>query len=643
MTINGGTLKDTSYDPDATDNMNPWITRGIDTEKVTTISIENNITAGKSISGLFANFSNVQQFTGLDKIDTSNTVDMSYLFSKSSNFGEQDLNHWKVSNVENFSSMFSRNEKLKKLDISNWNWANGNNFTNMFNDNTNLVSLILPKNINSTSVSDRSRIMFRNMFDGESALTSLDISNLDMSGLSYENIEDTLINNDNLQEVTLSPQNFLAKSYLYIYRDGNMSGGTIPVAWIAVESDDPKVAVGTIKDVDKLKNMYNGLSGDHSKTTWKWDYELPMRFKARYVAEDDHSKIFYTDDEYTNQPPYTYFKTDFDASKVPSNISLDDYYTGYKGEVFLTKNDKGVALIPVPKKQYTVQVIETNTAGTENKVHTFYVPIGKSDGAETDFSEEIKDFPEDREMIDYFDGATSFSDFSYFEMDPYGPDDSEVYLFGELWDQIAEHYSIPVSELKSKPGKIVEYFLESASVEREIHSGYKTILHIVYEPEENSTTGNNTNSGSHSSSNEVKPENNEPESINGTLGTYNDSPEVKLYDDSGTELTDRKLAPSSDWFTDETRTLNGDKYYRVATNQWAKADDVYIYHGHAANVLVNSDSIASLVTASGKPVTDRALQANSGWYTDRYIYINNDKYYRVATNEFVSADKVQEY
>jgi len=89
--------------------------------------------------------------------------------------------------------------------------------------------------------------------------------------------------------------------------------------------------------------------------------------------------------------------------------------------------------------------------------------------------------------------------------------------------------------------------------------------------------------------------------------------------------------------------LNGDKYYRVATNQWAKADDVYIYHGHAANVLVNADSIASLVTASGKPVTDRALQANSGWYTDRYIYINNDKYYRVATNEFVSADKVQEY
>ena len=121
LTINGGTLKDTSYYPDATDNMNPWITRGINTEKVTTISIENNITAGKSISGLFANFSNVKQFTGLDKIDTSNTVDMSYLFSKSGNFGEQDLNHWNVSNVENFSDMFSKNKNLKKLDISNWN------------------------------------------------------------------------------------------------------------------------------------------------------------------------------------------------------------------------------------------------------------------------------------------------------------------------------------------------------------------------------------------------------------------------------------------------------------------------------------------------------------------------------------------
>lgn len=157
-------------------------------------------------------------------------------------------------------------------------------------------------------------------------------------------------------------------------------------------------------------------------------------------------------------------------------------------------------------------------------------------------------------------------------------------------------------------------------------------FNIIYEPQ---LTENNHGSGSSS--------NRKVEGIEETIATYAEKPDIQLYDDNGSIITDRKLAPNSDWFTDESMQLNKDKFYRVATNQWAKVDDVYLYYPNESKVRVNSGSIARLVTDEGKAVTDRALQPLSNWYTDKYIYINDVKYYRVATNEFVSANDVTEY
>ena len=180
------------------------------------------------------------------------------------------------------------------------------------------------------------------------------------------------------------------------------------------------------------------------------------------------------------------------------------------------------------------------------------------------------------------------------------------------------------------------------------YAGQIENIHLVYKADTNSSSGGNSgNSESHVSSNSSNSSgptvDREVEGIEERISTYHDSSDVKLYDDNGSELTDRKLAPNSDWFTDESITLNGVKYYRVATNQWAKAKDVYLYYDNVNNVRVNEGSTAGLVKDNGKDVTDRALQAGSSWYTDRYIYINNVKYYRVATNEFVSSNNVQEY
>lgn len=169
------------------------------------------------------------------------------------------------------------------------------------------------------------------------------------------------------------------------------------------------------------------------------------------------------------------------------------------------------------------------------------------------------------------------------------------------------------------------------------NSGKTITIHLVYEPKKET---NHNNSGSSSGSSGITRN---IEGIELHLGTYKDAAAVKIYDDYGSPIADRKLAPGTNWYADEQMTINGIKYYRVATNQWIKASDIYIYYNRKNNVRVNSDHIALLLKSSGKKVTNRALQKNSDWYSDRYMYINNTKYYRVATNEFVSANDVTEY
>lgn len=47
-----------------------------------------------------------------------------------------------------------------------------------------------------------------------------------------------------------------------------------------------------------------------------------------------------------------------------------------------------------------------------------------------------------------------------------------------------------------------------------------------------------------------------------------------LFDSKGKQITNRGLAANSGWFTDKFATINGEKMYRVATNEWVKASDI---------------------------------------------------------------------
>lgn len=49
---------------------------------------------------------------------------------------------------------------------------------------------------------------------------------------------------------------------------------------------------------------------------------------------------------------------------------------------------------------------------------------------------------------------------------------------------------------------------------------------------------------------------------------------TKLYDSTGKTITNRALGAKTDWYTDSSATINGQKMYRVSTNEWVLASEV---------------------------------------------------------------------
>ncbi|WP_125763314.1 SLAP domain-containing protein [Companilactobacillus hulinensis] len=170
-------------------------------------------------------------------------------------------------------------------------------------------------------------------------------------------------------------------------------------------------------------------------------------------------------------------------------------------------------------------------------------------------------------------------------------------------------------------------------------------LNVQYKADENNNSGNNTGSNTDNSGNS----DNNGESDTGTIVKKSQNVAttgqiVTLYNDKGEIVRNRALAVNSGWYSDEEYTLNGVKYYRVATGEFAKASDVYVYEPMKKSYIkVYDDQIGDLINYLGNPVKNRSLAPSSEWVTDRYALINGNKYYRVATGEFAKLDQVYLY
>lgn len=109
-----------------------------------------------------------------------------------------------------------------------------------------------------------------------------------------------------------------------------------------------------------------------------------------------------------------------------------------------------------------------------------------------------------------------------------------------------------------------------------------------------------------------------------------------LFDENGNTLKNRALSGDSSWHADKLMKLDGVNYLRVATNEWAKLADGLEVTPLNQNIFTKND--ARLYQANGQKVTNRALAKNTAWRTDKSATINGQTMYRVATNEWVSAN-----
>ncbi|WP_338217118.1 BspA family leucine-rich repeat surface protein [Companilactobacillus muriivasis] len=613
LQISGGKLNNTHYyGYDDERNTKQW--ENLKLPEVTKIEITGNITAGEDISGLFKEFVNVTEIDGLDKLDTSNVTDMSYAFANCNNLTAINVSNFQTDKVTDFSNMFLQNHELTGIDLSNWKWSAGMNFKSMFESCEKLGTIDLPTGLSSgSSDSDFSR-----MFYYDNSVESLNLSGLDMS--KTDKVNELLNLAGSISTLTLSSKNNLTNAELNpnFTTDGDATQGI--AGW--KKNNDSDVNASN----KELMEMYDGKDKKDSEVAkWTWN-ELPyMNFTVRYVDEDDGSLI--TTREITSSDkvlPFSEFKP---AALIAIGSTGSGHAIQFEPEpVTLTKDIDGKSInVKIPKAAIKFVVYENGKRVPSDIIMSNdNIVDGK-----VDFKGQLNVLKNKKLILadsDTFDKSKSY--FVFFG----NPTNitEELLTKMELTDysSYSDIIQVLANSLVDENGKIPTSF-----------EGGKVDFYAVYEPEKNTNSGGGSSTGGSSTT----TVNREVKAIEEKIGTHNNNPDVQLYDDNGDIVKDRKLAPSSDWYTDNLMTLKGVKYYRVATDLWAKADDIYIYYPSTANVLVNKGSIARLVTSQGKDVTDRALQGGSGWYTDRYTYINGEKYYRVATNEFVSVDKVQEY
>ncbi|WP_334341097.1 SLAP domain-containing protein [Companilactobacillus sp. HBUAS56275] len=149
----------------------------------------------------------------------------------------------------------------------------------------------------------------------------------------------------------------------------------------------------------------------------------------------------------------------------------------------------------------------------------------------------------------------------------------------------------------------------------------------------------NTNSGNYVEPS--KPETTQKKSVSDHTSTFYVLPNgpISLFDDNGNKATNLVLGKNSFWRVDKVMTLDGVTYLRVATNEWVKLADGLEVTPLKETVTTNKQ--VRLYTGEGKLITNRILGNNTAWLTDNSATINGQKMYRVATNEWISANDIK--
>lgn len=152
---------------------------GVDSRSIQHVIFDDSFAGCSSITSTaywFYMFNNLTTITGINNFNTTNVIDMSYMFDGCSRLSSLDLSNFVTDNVTDMSAMFAGCTSLENLFISNFNTARVTNMNWMFLA-TPLSSLDL-SNFNTSNVTE-----MHQMFSGCTSLRNLNISSFDTSNV----------------------------------------------------------------------------------------------------------------------------------------------------------------------------------------------------------------------------------------------------------------------------------------------------------------------------------------------------------------------------------------------------------------------------------------------------------------------------
>lgn len=116
---------------------------------------------------------------------------------------------------------------------------------------------------------------------------------------------------------------------------------------------------------------------------------------------------------------------------------------------------------------------------------------------------------------------------------------------------------------------------------------------------------------------------------------------AQLYTIYGNAITGRTLDANSSWKTYGSKAINGQTYYKVASNEWVNANDVTFKQAVTPiRGVISTNDVVNLVTKDGTPIKGRALNKGTDWQIFNKMVINGKTYYQVATNEWADGGLV---
>ena len=141
-------------------------------------------------------------------------------------------------------------------------------------------------------------------------------------------------------------------------------------------------------------------------------------------------------------------------------------------------------------------------------------------------------------------------------------------------------------------------------------------------------------------------------SYSGIVTTVGDKPFLTLYAFNHNHFSlirNRAVAPKTAWFYDQTVSRNGEIFYRIATNEWIRFDEIIGFSCHhnrrpdeRKKITVRIGSVLPAPVFDGKlNDTGKTLAVGSEWIAfAKPVYLGDGIFYQIGENEFVAGERV---